>query len=335
MMSMLKRARSAIVIAGIGAIVLVAIAPAARAQEGERYAVLIQGASGEDQYAKLHRGWLDRLTGLLRDRFKFDPARISVLAEDAGAGEERSTAENVRTVLAKIAAEAKPADLVFIMLIGHGSGAAEQAKFNLIGPDLTVAEWDALLEPIGSRLALVNTTSSSFGFLAGVSGPNRIVMTATNSYAQRYHTVFPETFIDALTAEAADADKNGRISLLEAFNYASRLVGQHYEQDGRLATERAMFDDTGDGKGRDADTDGPDGTVAGLTYLDVPEAATSSDPAVQKLLTRQQELTAQIDELRRRAPSMPPAEFDREFETLIIELSLVSRDIRRRSGGGH
>ena len=323
---------ASIVTAALAASAVLARPAVAFAQDGERYAVVIQGASGEEQYATLHRGWVDSLLQVLRERFKFDPARVSVLAEQAQDGEERSTAENVRAVLARLAGEVQPADLVFIMLIGHGSGQGADAKFNLIGPDLTVTEWESLLKPIKGRLAVVNTTSSSFAFLAGLSGPNRIVITATNSYAQRYHTVFPETFIQALTAEAADVDKNQRISLLEAFTYASRLVGLHYEQDGRMATERPMFDDTGDGKGRDAATDGPDGTVAGLTYLDVPEVATSSDPAVQKLLTRQQELTAQIDQLRRRQPSMPPAEFDRQFEPLIIELSLVSRDIRRRGG---
>lgn len=323
---------ASIVTAALAASAVLAQPAGAFAQDGERYAVVIQGASGEEQYATLHRGWVDSLVQVLRERFKLDPARVSVLAEQAQDGEERSTAENVRAVLARLAGEVQPADLVFIMLIGHGSGQGADAKFNLIGPDLTVTEWESLLKPIKGRLAVVNTTSSSFAFLAGLSGPNRIVITATNSYAQRYHTVFPETFIQALTAEAADVDKNQRISLLEAFTYASRLVGLHYEQDGRMATERPMFDDTGDGKGRDAATDGPDGTVAGLTYLDVPEVATSSDPAVQKLLTRQQELTAQIDELRRRQPSMPPGEFDRQFEPLIIELSLVSRDIRRRGG---
>jgi len=323
---------ASIVTAALAASAVLARPAVAFAQDGERYAVVIQGASGEEQYATLHRGWVDSLLQVLRERFKLDPARVSVLAEQAQDGEERSTAENVRAVLARLAGEVQPADLVFIMLIGHGSGQGADAKFNLIGPDLTVTEWEGLLKPIKGRLAVVNTTSSSFAFLAGLSGPNRIVITATNSYAQRYHTVFPETFIQALTAEAADVDKNQRISLLEAFTYASRLVGLHYEQDGRMATERPMFDDTGDGQGRDAATDGPDGTVAGLTYLDVPEVATSSDPAVQKLLTRQQELTAQIDQLRRRQPSMPPAEFDRQFEPLIIELSLVSRDIRRRGG---
>jgi hypothetical protein len=309
---------------------LLAPAVPAAGQQGSRYALVVQGASGEEQYATLHRGWLDELVAALRDRFKFDPKNVSILAEKEAAGESRATAENVRAVLGRLAREIKAGDLLFVVLIGHGGGQGADAKFNLVGPDLTIAEWNELLKPIAGRVAVVDTTSSSFGFLQGLAGPERIVITATSNHAQRFHTVFPDAFIKALTAEAADVDKNSRISLLEAFTYASRLVAQVYEQSNRLATERAVFDDNGDGKGREATATGPDGVVAGLTYLDVPEAATSSNPEVQQMLVRQQELTRQVDDLRIRRPSMKPADFDREFETLIIELALVSREVRRR-----
>ena len=45
---------------------------------------------------------------------------------------------------------------------------------------------------------------------------------------------------------------------------------------------------------------------------------------------RRQALTEQVDDLRRRRPAMTPADFDREFETLIVELAVVSRDVRRK-----
>ncbi len=306
--------------------------PGARLAEGKRYALIVQGASGDPAYATLHRGWLDRLAASLRTRFKFDPARLTVLAEQEGPSVERATAENVRASLARYAREMKAGDLLFVMLIGHGGGDGADAKFNLVGPDLTIAEWNAALKPIPGQVALVDATGSSFPYLAGLAAPNRVIITATNSFAQRYHTVFADAFVQAIEAPAADADKNGRISLLEAFEHASRLVGQHYEQDGRLATERAVLDDTGDGVGRDATATGPDGVIAGLTYLDAVEVPKAADPEVQALLLRRQVLTEQIDGLRRRRPGMPAAEFDGEFEKLIVELALVSRDVRRRGG---
>lgn len=299
--------------------------------EGVRYAVIVQGASGEPQYAAMHRAWVETLSAVLRDRLKLDRENVFVLAEQPKEQELRGTAENVRAVLGRLAKDTKAGDLVFVMLIGHGSGDAAAAKFNLVGPDLTTDEWNGLLKPIAARIAFVDSTSSSFPFVAALSGENRVVVTATNSYAQRYHTMFPDAFISALMAPEADADKNGRISMLEAFTHASRLVAQHYEQSGRMATERALIEDTGDGKGRDASTAGPDGTIAGLTYLDVVAVPTASDPEVQKLLVRQQALSEQVDDLRRRRASMSAEAFDKEFETLIIDLALVSREVRRKT----
>ena len=312
------------------ALLLAAATPAFA--DGRRYAVIVQGASGDPQYATLHRGWVDSLATLLKSQFKIDGPALSILVETPKDGELRSTAESVRSVFERLAKETKADDLVFVMLIGHGSGDAAAAKFNLIGPDMTAEEWGAMLKPVQARIAFVDSTSSSFPFLAGLAGPNRIVITATSTYGQKYHTVFPDAFIRAMTATEADADKNGRISVLEAFTYASRLVAQHYEQAGTMSTERASIDDTGDGKGRDANATGDDGNVAAYTYLAVSTIPTVSDPEVQQMLVRQQTLTEQVDDLRRRKATMSAADFDREFEKLIVDLALVSRDIRRKTG---
>jgi len=313
---------------------LFALVPEAHAQDqSKRHAVLVQGASGEPQYATLHRGWLDRMRAVLVDQFGFEAGSVTVLAERPGDGEERATAESVRTVLGRLGGQMGPDDLLFVMMIGHGSGSGVDTKFNLVGPDLTAGEWKGLLDSIAGRLVIVDTTSASFGFLQTLAAPGRVVITATNTPAQRYHTTFAGAFIDALTDKAADQDQNGRISILEAFTYASRLVGQQYEQAGTLATEHALLDDTGDGEGRLAGAEGDDGAIAEATYLDTVAAPTSSDPEIQKLLLRQQALTEELDALKRRRASMSAEDYDREFERLATELALVAREIRRRGGG--
>jgi hypothetical protein len=311
-----------------------AVWPADARAQGDRYAVVVQGTTGGDPYTAMHRKWLNSLVGVLRDRFGFDAAHITVLAEQPGSGEQLANAENVKATLARLAGQARDGDLVFVALIGHGGGDGADAKFNLVGPDLTVIEWSALVSPIKARLAFVDTTGGSFPFLRGMAAPGRVVITATGIAAQHYDTVFADAFIQALTAPVADADKNGRISLLEAFVYASSLVKQYYEQKGLLSTEHAVFNDTGDGTAQDKAVPGAAaGTVLGLTYLDVVAAPKSSDPEVQQLLLRQQALTQQVDDLRRRRPQMTPEAYDQEFEKLIVDLALVSRDVRRRTGG--
>ena len=62
--------------------------------------------------------------------------------------------------------------------------------------------------------------------------------------------------------------KNGRVSIWEAFTYASAGVRQWFEQKGQLPTERPLLDDTGAGIGREAQNPGTDGAIARVTYLE-------------------------------------------------------------------
>jgi hypothetical protein len=328
------RCRRWVALAAIAGACLVGLPRPARAQAGEsRYALVVEGVSGGEEFAVLHRQWLDAMVAQL-EKDGFDAAHIITLAETPKAGEDKSTADGVRTALGRLAKQTKAEDLVFVMLIGHGGAEGADAKFNLVGPDLSVAEWNDLLKPVAGHLVFVDATSASFPFLKGLAAPGRVIITATNSAGQKYHTMFADAFIKALSAPAADQDKNGRISLLEAFVYASGLVKQSYEQRGLMATEHAVFDDTGQGAPHDAPVDGGAGTVAGLTYLDAVATPTSKDPVVQQLLERQKALTDQVDDLRRRRPSMTPEAYDQEFEKIMTELATVSSEIRKRSGGG-
>ena len=139
------------------------------------------------------------------------------------------------------------------MLIGHGTFDGTAAKFNLVGPDMDSREWKASLDGNPARLVFVNTTSSSFQFVPALAGKNRIVIAATDSAAQKYATLFPQYFIEALEQGAkADNDKNGRLSVWEAFTYAGQAVKQAFEKQGTLVTERSVIDDNGDGVGKEA-----------------------------------------------------------------------------------
>ena len=78
-------------------------------------------------------------------------------------------------------------------------------------------------------------------------------MTATRNGAEQYNTLFGGYFVEALTSETADTDKNKRISVLEAFRFAKGEVAKAYEREGLLATEHALLDDNGDGLGTPPD----------------------------------------------------------------------------------
>src|SRR5215468_10584357 len=267
------------------------------ASAGERYALVVTGASGGEQYAKQYDAWRSSFVTILRDSWNYPNDHIFVLAETAGDGVASATRENVRRALADIRGKATADDVVLVMLIGHGASAdSDEAKFNLVGPDLSAAEWADLLRPIAGRLVFVDTASGSFPFLERLAGRGRIVITANDSAAQQFETVFPQFFIKAFDDDSADLDKNGKVSVWEAFVYASDGVRRWFETKGQLATERALLDDNGDAQGREADGKGADNLLAQVTYVqpDRPIVETG-DSELTGLLRRRAALETELE----------------------------------------
>lgn len=322
---MVNRAR------GFGPVVLaILLMLAATADAGERYAVIVSGASGGEKYAAQQKKWRDDLAAALRNTFIFAESNVVTLAEE-NTGTAKATAENVRRLLADLRRRLVRDDLLLVVLIGHGTTDGEAAKFNLSGPDLTAAEWKGLLDGVAARLVVVNTTESSYPFLEELSQRGRVIITATDSVAQRFATVFPEHFVRALADLSSDFDKNGRVSIWEAFAAASQAVKVYYEQRGQLSTERPVLDDNGDKVGREAQAPGPDGTLARTTYLDAEPGTITADVALAGLQRRLAALETQLEELKGRKDSLATEDYEAQLERLLIELARVARQIRQRS----
>lgn len=315
------------------ALLLVALLLAApgAAQAQQRFALVISGATGGDEYAAQYTAWTDGFARTLVDTLRFASTDVIVLSEteDRAAA---STADNVKRVLGSIRQQMARNDTLLVLLIGHGTFDGTDAKFNLVGPDLEASEWAALLRPLPGTVIVVNTTAGSFPFVERLTGPRRIVISATDSVAQRFDTVFPGYFIQAFDDASADLDKNGRISIWEAFAAASASVKRHYQSRGQLSTERALLDDDGDGTGKGAAEEGADGAVAARTYLDenLPGAA-PTDEELLKLLQRKALIEAEVDDLKIRRAFLSRDDYAREFERLMIELARVSSEVRRRT----
>ena len=306
---------------------------AASAQGAERYALIVTGASGGDPYAAKYDGWRQALVTTLEDAFGYPHDHVIVLAERERDGVRKATRENVQRAIAELRRRLTADDQLIVLLIGHGTSMdGEDAKFNLVGPDLSASEWTDLLRPLPGRLVFVNTSSASFPFLRKLATKGRIVLTATDSSAQQFETVFPEFFIRALTDPEADLDKNGRVSIWEAFTFASNAVQRTFQEKGQLPTERPLLDDTGAGIGREAQTPGPDGAVARITYLQ-PDApvALPSDSAMADLFKRRAELESEVEALKARKDTMPADQYDAELERLLVEIARVSAQIRTKS----
>src|SRR5919106_1383676 len=300
-----------------------AASPRAAAAD-ERYALIVSGVSGTEKFAASQKTWASSLQSTLQERLGFGADRITVLSE-AATGTSIANRENLTRALATLKSRLTADDTLLVVLIGHGTFDGTTAKFNLVGPDMDSREWKAALDGNPARLIFVNTTSSSFQFVPALSGKNRIIIAATESAAQKYATVFPQYFIEALDqGEKADNDKNGRLSVWEAFTYASQAVKQAFEKQGTLVTERSIIDDNGDGVGKEAAaTAGADGVLSKTTFLDPLPASTSSNPALAALEKRRVTSEAEIEQLKAKKGDMPAGQYEEEFERLAIELAKI------------
>ena len=301
------------------------------AADPDKYAVILSGASGDEEYAKRFRHWTEDLRRSLVERYEFDGARVTVLSESPeGERALKCTAAEVRRTFQTLRETAGPESTVFVFLIGHGTYDGRQAKFSLVGPDLTAEEYAEMLGGLKAKRVVVFQMASASGeFIKPLAGPGRVVVTATRNGQEQNATRFPEQFIAALSARDADTDQNGRVSVLEAFDYASRLTAEQYKRAGRLATEHALIEDSGDGVGH-ASAEGGDGAIARTTYLDSLTAAQAAANAETARLIRERErLEGEVEQLKARKASMPEADYEAELERVFVSLAKVNRSIRR------
>jgi hypothetical protein len=290
--------------------------------------LVVTGVGGDEEHVKKFGAWSTAIVSAAAKN-GIPEANITYLGEDPAASggkmKARASKDNVTKAFDDLAKAAKPNDQIIIVLIGHGSFDGKVGSFNLPGPDLTAPDYATLLDRFKTqRVAFINTTASSGAFLEPLAGPARTIVAATKTGGERNETVFGEYFAEALGVEAADRDRNGRVSIQEAFDYAAGKVKAAYEKNGTILTEHATLDDSAQGK------------LASTQYL-APErsrtaAAQSADPALRALLEQRDALERDVEGLRLRKDSMPAAQYEEQLEKLLTDLALKTRAIRDLEG---
>ena len=298
------------------------------------FMLVVVGLAGDPEHGKTFHRWGTTLAEA-SVRAGVAPERLVYLVDQPMEGDAhvsgRATREEVTRALERFAATAEPDDLVFVTLIGHGSFDGRAAKFNMPGPDMGPEEFAALLRKLRTKqIVFVNTASASGPFVEALSAPGRTVVASTRSGAEHFTALFGGFFVDALNSPAADADKNRRISVLEAFQFAKAEVTRAYEREGLLATEHALLDDDGDKKGSpDPSATGADGKVAAVLSLgDAGDDGLPSDPKLRALHLERRELERRVEALRLLKDSMDPSRYSSELEKLVTSIALKTREIR-------
>lgn len=317
----------------------------------DTHLLLVVGLAGDSTYAARFRGWANTIYDAAVTQLGVRAADVVWLDDSAGPHvKDRATLATVRAAITGIAQRAGPDDRLLVVLIGHGTEREDKSLFNLTGPDLTPADLGLMLDQLAPRrVGVVNTASASGGFVEGLKGPGRTVITATRSGRENNETWFAQFFADALAKGGADLDKDGRVSLFEAFEYARREVKRYYDEKKILVTEHALLD--GDGNGiasMEPNPEDVEGLAAGTFYVgsgargrpgEGAAAAAAAptvhtdDPVLKGLLAERMKLEERIAELRSKKAQMEAAAYEQQLEDLLVELALKDREIKAKGGG--
>jgi len=321
------------------ALVLALAASRGSASAQAPHLLVIVGLAGDPEFAEPYSKWGAALVDAATSRYGIPKAQVIYLHEKPETDAQRITGKSTREEIAKAfekLAAAGAEDTIFVVLIGHGTFDGKVAKFNLPGPDMTAADFEPLVKRLAPRrVVFVNTASASGPFIEALSGPGRTIVTATRNGRESFATIFGGYFVDALTSDAADADKNKRVSILEAFDFARREVATAYERQGIILTEHALLDDSGDKEGTAQPTaDGKEGRVAALMSLGTAGQGDPlpSDPKLRGLYEERRALERRVESLRLMKDSMEPQKYAADLEKLVTDLALKTREIRDAEG---
>jgi hypothetical protein len=285
--------------------------------------IIVIGVAGEDQYAAV----------FATEASHWEAAGAQGGAKCVVIGREPAgtVSDRDRLVQALQAEPPEGAGKLWLVLIGHGSFDGQDAKFNLRGPDFSATELAGWLKPFHRPLAIVDTSSSSAPFLNKLSGPGRVIVTATRSGEEHNYAHFGQYLAEAISDPQSDLDRDGEVSLLEAYLSAARRLADFYKAEGRLATEHPLLDDNGDGLGtppdwfqgtravkRARDGASADGPLAQQFVLVPGPAEQALAPEVR---ARRDQLELAVARLRDRKAQLSEDDYYRQLEALLLQLA--------------
>ncbi len=280
----------------------------------QTHVMIISGLAGEPQYKAAFREAAATLADSARKKWNVADASLIMLSEDGASA--RSTKEEIAKAFLRLSQRVAPGDVVLVFLNGHGAGEGPRSRVNLPGPDATASDFALWLAGFAPQsVVFVNAASGSGDFVPVLAGKGRIIVSATKTAIERNEATFARPFVRGLTGTEADADKDGRVSVFEAFSYAKKEVARAYETENKMLTEHAILSDT---------------TLARTVAFG--GARGSTDPRVIALVGERQELEAQVVALRSRKASMDSSAYDKELERLLLLVAEKSQAIRLAGG---
>ncbi len=285
--------------------------------------IVAVGAAGEEEFGKDFVNWAEQ--------WRRATEQTGAAHQVIGLGPTNATTDLVRLKEILSGEPTNTTAELWLVLIGHGTFDGKEAKFNLRGPDLSATDLAEWLKPYRRPVIIINCAASSSPFLNKLSGPDRVVVTATKSGYEENFARFGKFMVEAVSDLKADLDKDGQTSLLEAFLMAARQVAEFYETEGRLDTETALLEDNGDGLGTAADffrgaravkKPAGGGTVDGLRAHQVHLMRSPREQQMPpEVRARRDDLEFALERLRESKITLATEDYYRRLENLLLELA--------------
>jgi hypothetical protein len=227
----------------------------------QRHALILCGHPGDAEHVKSFAETVRKLGDGLAKTVGIPPERQYVLfgadrPKDLPGATGPATREAVAAKIAEVRKAVRPEDGLWVICLGHCHHDGRHTWWNLPGPDINAAEFAKLFADVTCReQVFVMTTSLSGFFLAPLSRPNRVLITATEADAETNETTFPHVFAQFLAGDLKladhDMDKDGKLSLFDLYVVVAKEIAQNYASAEQLATEHQQLDDDGDGVGHE------------------------------------------------------------------------------------
>ena len=245
-----------------------------RAGQSKTHALIVTGINKDAKDRQAKDKALVDLSSFLLNNASIRRDRLVLLANSrslTASASDVSTAENLRKRLDAFAVAVNPADRFIFYYVGLANVVGEQLRLNLPGADISEEQLAGWLKSIKASSILVVLDCPGAGLaVKALAGEGRIVIAGCTA-DQPYSTRFSAYFVPALGDNDSDTDKDGKISLLEAFTYTSKQLDSFYRGMGLLRTETPLLEDNGDGEPSDEPwrfkQDKTDGAAASRFFL--------------------------------------------------------------------
>jgi len=211
--------------------------------------VVCGGILQETQASQAQAQTIAGLSRFFIDQLGIDRASVDTVIDlqspvyDANA--TPCTRKDLERTLYSLASDARRIDRFVFYYTGQANRTADTLRLNVRGQDIVHPELVQWLGAVRAKQKLIVLDCPCAGLaLKDLTDPNHIVVCSTRS--DQYDSPrFSDYFVPALLQWEADED--GRLSLLDAFQSTCRDLDAYYAKEKCYKSENALLEDDGDG----------------------------------------------------------------------------------------